>query len=101
VQTVTGAKTFNAGTLILAAGTSTASPLTISSGTDVSNPANGTLSTDFDGYVLNAHQPKLERYRRGCREGICAGIQYVTNSSAVTLTVQTANNRYLLQRWTL
>jgi hypothetical protein len=54
VQTVTGAKTFNAGTLILAAGTSTLTPLSISSGTDVSNPTNGSFTTDFDGYVLKA-----------------------------------------------
>jgi hypothetical protein len=78
-----------AATGLTAAGTSTASPLTISSGTDVSNPANGTLSTDFDGYVLKLTSRNSTATAADAERGYVPGIQVVTNSSAVTLTVQT------------
>lgn len=50
IQTVTGAKTFDPGKLILAAGTTALAPLTLTEGTNLTTAANGSIEMDANAF---------------------------------------------------
>jgi hypothetical protein len=89
VQTVTGAKTFNAGTLILAAGSTTAAQINFAAGTPKTTPARGDMEVDANGILM--YTPNSGGTSTTYERGYMPAMQYVSNTSTVTLTVQTAN----------
>jgi hypothetical protein len=88
-QTVTGAKTFNAGTLIIAAGTTTAPAIDFTVGTLKTTSAQGDMEVDPNGIFM--YTPKSGGTTATAERGYIPAMQYVSNTSTVTLTVQTAN----------
>jgi hypothetical protein len=87
VQTVTGAKTFNAGTLLLAAGTTSAGPIGFTAGTLKTTAAQGNMEVDASGVLM--YTPKSGGTAATAERGYMPSAQLLTNSSVVTLTVQT------------
>jgi hypothetical protein len=77
VQTVTGAKTFNAGTLIAGAGTSADEPLLFTSGTNLTTAIAGAI--EYNGITLQFTPISTQR-------GYVPARQIVTAQAAVTLS---------------
>jgi hypothetical protein len=83
-QTVTGAKTFNAGTLILGANTASASPLkfTPTSAVLETNPTTGDFEVDANGLLYYSHN--------NSERGVVIGEQFMVSNATYTLVSQTA-----------
>lgn len=84
IQTITGAKTFNAGKLIAGAGTSSDAPLLYSPTGAVlkTSPVAGDREVDSGGIPYYTHASS--------ERGVLTAVQHITLSSAYTLTSQTA-----------
>jgi hypothetical protein len=91
VQTVTGAKTFNAGTFILGAGSTSAAPVSFSSGTDLTTAAIGAM--EFNGHTLEFTPHNSTTTAADGERGYVPAMQaMVLTSTAVSANVTTAQD---------